>query len=338
MMDVEHESEDFIQFNTRDEDFSRSFDGEEQRFSTKRTRSSTAGYNQDGSAEQGRKVTIEKIPREFCDEDQVATYFSQFGQIAYLKVYPQNQRAIIEFEEPSAAQAAFRSPDAIFGNRFVKIFLDRPSRSTNGFQGSNIQQSRQRFSPYNQNRGPSAYSSQQRFNPGFNSQQASYVPDYPPQPAFVPPAALEKQQKLSQLLELQKKKEAFLQKQIGEQKLLLEKLSSPDLPDVLRQELMSAVKSIQASIDELAVVPSPKDAATSETAPSTSQVPKQPQLSYSAGFRAQPKQANNYNLYKSNTGPPKAFKMDNMKKITISPIPDMFNENQSQFIKFFKVK
>ena len=124
-----------------------------------------------------------------------------------------------------------------------------------------------------------------------------------------------------------------------EQKLLLERLSNPELSESTKLELMSALKSIQKSIEELNIVASPKDnpLSPSQANPTmtSSVTPKQPQLSYSSGFRAQTNNAS-YNLYKS-TDAPKAFKIDNMKKITISPVPDMFKENQGQFIKFFKV-
>ena len=353
LLEEQAEEEDFIQFNPEFQGESYNNQSAYQRhpphprnfqkrhpFNESRSSSSRSEISET-VFEPSRKVTIEKIPLEFCDEDQVTAYFSQFGPISYLQVLPQNQRAIIEFEEPSSAQAAFKSSEAIFGNRFVKIFLDRPNRSgSNAFQGNNYhqghtyqnQQSRQRFSPYHTRStyNMTAY--------GFEHHPRSLSAQLYNQQPTIPSKATERQQRLTHLLELQKKKEIFLQKQIEEQKLLLEKLSSPELSESTKLELMSALKSIQKSIEDLNNVASPKDTLSSpsqaNTAMTNSVTPKQPQLSYSSGFRAQTNNAS-YNLYKS-TDAPKAFKIDNMKKITITPVPDMFKENQGQFIKFFK--
>lgn len=78
------------------------------------------------------KCTLEvrKIPPHLNTITQLNDHFSKFGRIENLQVNFGGDReaALIQFSTHSEAQAAHRSPDAVLGNRFIKVFWHSKER------------------------------------------------------------------------------------------------------------------------------------------------------------------------------------------------------------------
>ncbi|KAF3767977.1 RNA-binding domain-containing protein [Cryphonectria parasitica EP155] len=84
------------------------------------------------------KVVVESIPEENFDEAQVREFFSQFGNIEEVTMMPYKRLATVKFEKWDSANAAYKSPKAIFGNRFVKVFWYKDDKlAGNGKAGAN---------------------------------------------------------------------------------------------------------------------------------------------------------------------------------------------------------
>lgn len=85
---------------------------------------SRAPFSADGPVHDRSKSTIvvENIPEENFSEDEVRTFFSQFGNIVEISMQPYKHLAIVKFDKWESANAAYRSPKVIFDNRFVKVF------------------------------------------------------------------------------------------------------------------------------------------------------------------------------------------------------------------------
>lgn len=83
-----------------------------------------AAFSADGPVHDRSKSTIvvENIPEESFSEDAVRGFFSQFGSILEISMQPYKHLAIVKFDKWGSANAAYRSPKAIFDNRFVKVF------------------------------------------------------------------------------------------------------------------------------------------------------------------------------------------------------------------------
>ncbi|KAK0745165.1 hypothetical protein B0T21DRAFT_98546 [Apiosordaria backusii] len=88
-------------------------------------------------------IVVESIPEENFDEDQVRDFFSQFGNILEVKMYPYKRLAVVKYDSWEAANAAYKSPKVIFENRFVKVFwfkdeeqIAPPAGSKGGKNGS----------------------------------------------------------------------------------------------------------------------------------------------------------------------------------------------------------
>lgn len=67
-------------------------------------------------------IVVENIPEEKFNEEEIRTFFSEFGQVMEVDMRPYKRLAIIKFDTWDASNAAYRSPKVIFDNRFVKVF------------------------------------------------------------------------------------------------------------------------------------------------------------------------------------------------------------------------
>jgi len=104
-----------------------------------------APFSADGPVHDRTKstVVVESIPEENFTEEQVREFFCQFGNIVEVSMQPYKRLAIVKYDNWASANAAYKSPKAIFDNRFVKVFwfkdeesLLPPSVPSNGKGGS----------------------------------------------------------------------------------------------------------------------------------------------------------------------------------------------------------
>lgn len=72
-------------------------------------------------------LVVEKIPPEKTNIGDLSTYFGKFGTVTNVGVDPRGNRALVSFSTHQEAHAAWKSEEAVFGNRFVVIFWHRPA-------------------------------------------------------------------------------------------------------------------------------------------------------------------------------------------------------------------
>jgi RNA-binding protein 26 len=82
-------------------------------------------------------LVVESIPEDHLNEDDVRTFFGQFGAVEELTLQPAQKLAIIKYDSWESANAAYKSPKAIFDNRFVKVFWYRDEAQTDPSHGKN---------------------------------------------------------------------------------------------------------------------------------------------------------------------------------------------------------
>jgi hypothetical protein len=70
----------------------------------------------------GTTLDLGSVPEELNNVDAIWKHFSKFGQIKNIITEPHSSRAHVKFGAPEEASAAIRSPDAVMGNRFVRIY------------------------------------------------------------------------------------------------------------------------------------------------------------------------------------------------------------------------
>ena len=72
-------------------------------------------------------IVVEKLPPEKVNIPDLTTYFGKFGTVTNVGLDPRGNRALVSFATHQEAHAAWKSEDAIFGNRFVVVFWHRPA-------------------------------------------------------------------------------------------------------------------------------------------------------------------------------------------------------------------
>jgi RNA-binding protein 26 len=181
-------------------------------------------------------LNVEKIPAEFCQISTVNDFFAKFGTITNISVLSHMQKAVIQYSTRAEAESAYNSPDAIFDNRFVKVYWAKEDTTgANAAAGG----------------ATATDGSQLATAPNVNEPDPELVK------ARAAELAKEKEEKqrkhqehMKRVLEIQKKKETLLQQQIDEQKRLLAKLTdSAGMSKAEKSELLKALKSIQSDID-----------------------------------------------------------------------------------------
>ncbi|KAI8052230.1 hypothetical protein BDF22DRAFT_687200 [Syncephalis plumigaleata] len=164
-------------------------------------------------------LRVENISPEQCALDQVNDYFRRFGTIVNIQVDPVNRQALVQFSSNAEAYAAYSCQDAVFGNRFIKVFWHERLQNEHWQQG-----------------GTPTGSDAMETAPAAQSD------------ADV--KAQQRQAKLEQILDIQRKKEQLLQMQLEQQQLLEAQLNRSDLADSDRAELQQALEQITAVVKE----------------------------------------------------------------------------------------
>lgn len=73
-----------------------------------------------------KTLVVEKIPEEKLSLGSVNEWFKRFGTVTNVAVDAVTAKALVTFANHDEALAAWKSEDAVFGNRFVKVFWHRP--------------------------------------------------------------------------------------------------------------------------------------------------------------------------------------------------------------------
>lgn len=73
-----------------------------------------------------KTLVVEKIPEDKLSLDAVNAWFKRFGTVTNVAVDATSSKALVSFSTHEEAHAAWKTEDAVFGNRFVKVFWHRP--------------------------------------------------------------------------------------------------------------------------------------------------------------------------------------------------------------------
>ncbi|KAJ3998446.1 hypothetical protein F5050DRAFT_1805896 [Lentinula boryana] len=73
-----------------------------------------------------KTLVLEKIPEDKLSLSHVNDWFKRFGNVTNVAIDQGQKKALISFSTHEEAHAAWKSEDAVFNNRFVKVFWHRP--------------------------------------------------------------------------------------------------------------------------------------------------------------------------------------------------------------------
>ncbi|KAI8819889.1 uncharacterized protein EV422DRAFT_568343 [Fimicolochytrium jonesii] len=191
----------------------------------------TFGGNPKGRASNDTLV-VQNVPAEHLTIDKISEFFKKFGTITNIKLHVPTSKAVLQFSTPAEAQAAYRSPDPIFDNRFVKVFFANPDN-----MGGKAETSPLPTAPV-----ASTRRSVITIDPQAAAAEAQKAA------AAAAAAAEEKKEKTKQMLEMQQN---LIAKQIEEQKKIMEKLQSKTLLPQEKKALMSQFEILSKSMKDV---------------------------------------------------------------------------------------
>lgn len=73
-----------------------------------------------------KTLVVEKIPDDKLSLEHVNGWFKRFGTVTNVAIDSSSAKALVSFSNHEEAHAAWKSEDAVFNNRFVKLFWHRP--------------------------------------------------------------------------------------------------------------------------------------------------------------------------------------------------------------------
>ncbi|KAG9128232.1 hypothetical protein FRC07_002521 [Ceratobasidium sp. 392] len=86
----------------------------------------TDGQGQSSEPRRDKTLVVEKIPPERLSLEEINNWFKRFGTVTNVAIDVPSAKALISFATHDEARDAWRSEDAVFGNRFVKLYWHRP--------------------------------------------------------------------------------------------------------------------------------------------------------------------------------------------------------------------
>ncbi|KAF5355944.1 hypothetical protein D9756_004266 [Leucocoprinus leucothites] len=74
----------------------------------------------------GKTLVVEKIPEDKLSLENVNGWFKRFGTVTNVAIDKMGGKALVSFSSHNEAHAAWKAEDAVFNNRFIKVFWHRP--------------------------------------------------------------------------------------------------------------------------------------------------------------------------------------------------------------------
>lgn len=214
-------------------------------------------------------LELKKIPRDLNNIAKLNEHFQRFGSITNIQVcaFGDPEAALVQFSHHTEAKAAYSCPDAVLGNRFIRVFWHNPDRQQNNKDGNSNQgaaasdsnaestttESTAKKDPNKAPAEPKAKPTMFQSGKTTFSKASKAVPvNVPAGPAMTKrQQELHKQEAIKKKLEIQKQKQELLNKQIKEQKLLISKLEKKNLSAAEKDLIMKTIKSLSSNIEAL---------------------------------------------------------------------------------------
>lgn len=85
-----------------------------------------------------RTLFVNNVPHESNRRDLILAHFQKFGKVIDIHIPLNSERAFVQFSKREEAESALRAPDAVMGNRFIKLWwANRDSIPDNGLSTGN---------------------------------------------------------------------------------------------------------------------------------------------------------------------------------------------------------
>ena len=193
---------------------------------------------------QDKTLVVEKIPEDHLSLGSVNDWFKQFGSVTNVAVDPPTAKALVTFAEHDQAWKAWKSEEAVFGNRFVKVYWHRPLEGRGGRGMKALEVSATLVGKLKSNEDPPTTQPAAKGDPGpvASSSSASAPRKGPTRPTS------------SAVQELAAKQER-LQQMIAEQKTLMSQLGTATPEE--KKEIMAKLRKLGEDMKAPTATPTP---------------------------------------------------------------------------------
>ncbi|XP_060808943.1 RNA-binding protein 26 isoform X2 [Amyelois transitella] len=198
-------------------------------------------------------LEVKKVPRGMNDITHLNNHFSKFGKIVNIQVCFEGdpEAALITFSNPTEANIAYKSTEAVLNNRFIKVFWHNPENK----------QESAHIKPQNERNGQHPMSfNKVLINRTDNSKVAEKPNEKQQQPQATKETANGQEpkkettkplEKFKMITEMYKRARALLDTQLQQQKLLIDKLEGGNVTPQQKSALLEAINSSQEGIEKL---------------------------------------------------------------------------------------
>ncbi|CAF0923485.1 unnamed protein product [Adineta steineri] len=208
----------------------------------------------EGSTSGPATLEIRKIPVESNTISKLNEHFSKFGTVTNVQIAFDGSpdSALIAYGTFQEAETAYKNPEPLFNNRFIKIFWHNPNKIQNPISSSSdVSSTKKPISPPNP--AKHHWTKIQKPTPNTNETLTKKKSTIPPVPSIIKKEAAKKA-----AIEIRRKKQGLLEEQIQQQKLLLKKLESSETNEE-KESIRSLMKQVDTTIvtlkDSLRTIP-----------------------------------------------------------------------------------
>ena len=193
---------------------------------------------------QDKTLVVEKIPEDHLSLGAVNDWFKKFGAVTNVAVDPPTAKALVTFAEHDQAWKAWKSEEAVFGNRFVKVYWHRPleGRGGRGMKALEVSATLVGKLQSNEDHTTTQPAPNNNIGPVASSSTVSAPLKKPIKPTS------------NALQELSAKQER-LQQMIAEQKALMSQLGTASAEE--KQEIMAKLRKLGEDMKAPAPAPAP---------------------------------------------------------------------------------
>ncbi|CAH2229134.1 jg8069 [Pararge aegeria aegeria] len=200
-------------------------------------------------------LEVKKVPPGLNDITHLNNHFCKFGKIVNIQVcYEGDQEgALITFSNPTEANVAYKSTEAVLNNRFIKVFWHNPENKQEntapGGQQAHKPMDRNAHLSHNKvliNRDNIKATAENKQNAEKLAKEAANGQE---PPAKEPVKKMDTTNK--QVQEMHRRAQALLQTQLRQQKLLIERLETGNGTEQQKAALLEAINASQEGIEKL---------------------------------------------------------------------------------------
>ncbi|KAM3955589.1 zinc finger protein swm [Aphomia sociella] len=200
-------------------------------------------------------LEVKKVPRGMNDITHLNNHFSKFGKIVNIQVCYEGdpEAALITFSTPTEANIAYKSTEAVLNNRFIKVFWHNPENKQENSQGNHqVNKLADRQNPQHSISHNKVFINRENIKATADIKQQAEKQTKEitngQEPKKEAPKPMEKFKTVSDMYQRARE---LLEKQLQQQRCLIERLESGNVTAQQKPALVEAISSGQQAIEKL---------------------------------------------------------------------------------------